>query len=293
MDNGRQNRRKWMGLGFFCLFSVVCVEALAETKLSDKEKKHLIHRLSTSFWTEKKLNDVFSHEKIGKIQEIYSLNIRSPMALEDEKYRLLTNGDGLHRGREFQQKWSTTLTKAEKIYEVDRGMITSLLLVASELGRYTGNHRLLSVFVTIYLTTRHEIMDPKAKSEKSNRYSLFKKNRWALEELKSLLKLHQHQNLDMINLKGDYSGRFGICQLFPSIHLKWAVSSHRGKVPDLFRAEDAIYTIANVIRQLGYRSFASQNRKNKALSQLNTNPTFIRSVNAIAKLLTSTHLMGH
>ena len=71
--------------------------------------------------------------------------------------------------------------------------------------------------------------------------------------MKALLEISQRYKVDLFSLKGSYAGAFGMAQFLPSSYLKWAVSRDGNSMPDLFAAQDAIYSVANYLKAHGYK----------------------------------------
>jgi len=75
---------------------------------------------------------------------------------------------------------------------------------------------------------------------------------WATEELRAFRRLNMAQGKRVLGWKGSFAGAFGFSQFLPSSYEKWGRSSRKNQAPDLFRANDAILSVANYLHKNGW-----------------------------------------
>ena len=75
------------------------------------------------------------------------------------------------------------------------------------------------------------------------------------DELEQYLLLAREQGFDLLSVQSSYAGALGIPQFMPSSYRRYAVDfNHNGKIDIMNEPEDAIGSVANYLKQYGWRS---------------------------------------
>lgn len=182
--------------------------------------------------------------------------------------------------KDFIEKYKTTLEAAEKKYNVSKETIAALLWVETKHGQHLGKHTALGVYSSLLLADHPEIIkenkiNAEKKSGKKSKINNLKvvkqskvKSKWALDQIRALDKIRQTTNQDISLIKSSYAGAFGVSQFIPYSYLRWAKSFNEAHAPDLNNMEDGIVSVANYLKQQGYKEGKIKSQK-KALFHYN------------------------
>ena len=169
----------------------------------------------------------------------------------------------LKRVEKFLRKFRTVFREAEKKFRVPKEVVASLLWVETKYGRDIGTFHVGSTYLSLMQADYPTILDQtldlaKSRTEDFTREIEEKvierskaKAEWAAEELIALQEMHRKGYKDAAKLEGSFSGAMGMAQFLPSSYLTWAKG--RRKQPNLFRADDSIYSVANYLSVNGWQ----------------------------------------
>ena len=85
--------------------------------------------------------------------------------------------------------------------------------------------------------------------------------------------------------KGSYAGAFGIPQFLPTSYLKWGIDSDNSGSVNLYWYPDAIYSVANYLREHGWKPGLSQEKQEKVIWEYNHSKTYVDTVLKAARKL--------
>ena len=105
---------------------------------------------------------------------------------------------------------------------------------------------------------------------------------WAREELHALISMNQKKSIDVCGLKGSYAGAFGIPQFLPTSYLKWAHSGKDKQQPNLFYMPHAIMSVANFLKEHGWRKDMTEEEKRTVIWNYNRSSAYVDTVLTIA-----------
>lgn len=138
-------------------------------------------------------------------------------------------------GMKFWLKYAAPLQRAEKIYGVPQEIIIAIIGVETLYGRQAGNFRTLDALTTLSF-------------DYPRRVDFFR------GELEQYLLLAREQSFDLLSVRASYAGALGIPQFMPSSYRRNAVDFNGdGKIDLMNGAEDAIGSVANYLRQYGWK----------------------------------------
>lgn len=139
------------------------------------------------------------------------------------------------KGKEFLEKYSDTLKRAEAQYGVPAEIITAIIGVETYYGKHTGK---FTVFDS--LTTLAFDYPPRSKFFKS--------------ELKQFLLLSKEENISIEDMTGSYAGAMGMPQFISSSYRRYAVDFDGDGKRDLWHSlPDVIGSVANYFSQHGWK----------------------------------------
>lgn len=182
---------------------------------------------------------------------------------------------------------------AENDLAVDPAVVASLLWIESRHGQNTGRFHVPSVYVHLLQADNPKLQahlvkkgrDYKAKLNKKDIAEIKKRTKkkadWALTELKALQKIHDRDAKVLKDLRGSFSGAFGMAQFIPSSYVKYARSPVRGKTPNLSVAQDAIYSVSYYLKQFGWKP-RNKKAQLKALFKYNNSEDYAKAILKLA-----------
>ncbi|MGE3756302.1 MAG: lytic murein transglycosylase [Pseudobdellovibrionaceae bacterium] len=198
--------------------------------------------------------------------------------------------EAVDRVTSFMAENKKILNHAEKQFGVDSFVIASLLFIESRYGKNTGTFDVCSVFAHLAQLDRPEILD--YLYSQTSKFSLevisaedkkrivemkTRKEKWALEELSALNRMYKRDKKLTMQLRGSFSGAFGIAQFIPSSFMVYARSKNN-KVADLSKVDDAVTSVANYLKKSGWRK-----NKTKALLKYNNSLDYANAILKLAK----------
>ncbi|MES2855021.1 MAG: lytic murein transglycosylase, partial [Bdellovibrionota bacterium] len=206
--------------------------------------------------------------------------------------------------KEFLARYKDAFDQAEKLHMVPREVISSLLFIESRHGKNTGNFHVPSAYlhllqaarkpVQTYLQTQThrytESVTPEQRKEILKR--TVTKSKWALAELKALQKVHRWKWKLGTDLRGSFSGAFGMPQFIPSSYVRWARSIDHPAQPNLSKAEDAIVSVAHYLKDHGWKTEDAESRIT-ALMKYNNSRDYADAILALAKKIETRSTVSH
>lgn len=139
----------------------------------------------------------------------------------------------VNRGTQFMCDHKDALRKAKTTYGVPPEVILGIIGVETRYGVNTGHYRVLDALATIAFNAPRRV-------------------EYFQNELAAYLLMCYKNGWDPTTLYGSIDGGIGISQFMPSSYLDYAVS-YTDDAPDLMLPNDAILSIANYIKQHGWK----------------------------------------
>jgi membrane-bound lytic murein transglycosylase B len=146
------------------------------------------------------------------------------------------NPQRIEGGVQYWRKHASALKRAERKYGVPQEIILGIIGVETMYGRNAGRYLALDALTTLAFVY-------------PRRAEFFR------DELEHYLVLAREQGFDLLGIQASYAGALGIPQFMPSSYLRYAVDFNgNGKIDIMNEPEDAIGSVANYLKQFGWRS---------------------------------------
>ena len=141
----------------------------------------------------------------------------------------------IEAGVQFHQRHQQALERASKIYGVPEEIIVAIIGVETVYGRNIGTYRVIEALSTLAFD-----YPPRAVYFRA--------------ELEQYLLHTRQESINVLGLKGSYSGAIGIPQFMPGSYRRYAVDFDGDGKRDLSAsAVDAVGSVANFLREHGWQ----------------------------------------
>lgn len=196
--------------------------------------------------------------------------------------------------KRYLSKHQGALERADKRYGVEPEVITAIILVESNLGTLIGRHLVISTLSSLAAAADKANQDiawstyvkPKVPDSRGE-FSTWvdRKSAWAYRELKAYLKYVSKESLDPFSIYGSFAGALGIAQFIPSSVLRYAQDGNRDGQINLSHHEDSIESIANYLKQHGWRHGLSRKRAFRIVLKYNNSKYYANCILKVADRL--------
>jgi membrane-bound lytic murein transglycosylase B len=199
----------------------------------------------------------------------------------------------IQQAREYMRRHAEVLTRAEKRYGVDPRVITAIMLVETRLGSFLGSRPIINTLSTMAALTdapaREHLWEQIPTERRFARTDYDRKadqkSTWAYRELKAFLTYADLYDIDAPAVVGSYAGAVGIPQFMPSNILAYGSDGDGDGRIDLFNDADAIYSIANYLKNYGWKPGLNRKQAYKVIFQYNRSKHYVNTILKIADLL--------
>jgi len=206
-------------------------------------------------------------------------------------YRGFLNPSFLAFGATFLRQHAREFDEIEKLLRVPREVIVAILIVESQIGRFTGREMIL-----YRLSRIASVADPanmqrnylrlKATDKTVTLPDLQKRAQYLegvfLPEIPSLIEIGKRNKINILNVRGSIAGAFGMPQFLPSAFLRFGVDGdHNGHV-SLFDDVDAMWSTAKYLAHFGFKGDLTTQQKRDILWHYNKSDAYIDTVLRIA-----------
>ena len=210
-------------------------------------------------------------------------------------YGQFTNKWSIRKAKQYIQKNEADLTRIEKAYDVDKKVITAILLVETGLGASVGTRSALNTLSTMAALTdpvvRNQLWDFIPDSKKISRKKFEKKatarSKWAYEELKAFLKYTAREGLDPASIPGSFAGAVGVAQFMPTNILAYGKDGNNDERVDMLNHADSMASIANFLKSHGWRPGQSRKKAEKIIYNYNHSSYYVNTILNISSRLKS------
>ncbi|NVM57883.1 MAG: lytic murein transglycosylase [Desulfobacterales bacterium] len=195
---------------------------------------------------------------------------------------------------DYLSKYGKALQEAQKLYGVEAEVITAIILVESRLGTSIGKRLVLNTLSSLAALDSkvnrgmlwHTYVIHKApRSRHQFDTWAFRKSAWAYCELKAYLQYVKAQNVDPFSAHGSRAGALGIAQFMPSSAIQFAQDGNKDGQINLYQHADAIESIANYLKQHGWRPGLSRHEAFRILLCYNCSKYYAETILKVAERL--------
>jgi len=227
-----------------------------------------------------------------KLKELIQKAERLPSDNPKVVYKGYLKEDVIAQAHSYLQENAELLENINNNYCVSKESIVSILLVETFLGDIVGGKRAFNTLASMALSTDLETIRPylpqkliNPRNEGFAKTICRQKADWAYAELKALI-LYTHQNgFDPLTLLSSVYGAIGLCQFLPSNILSYGVDADNDGRIDLFTKADAFHSIANYLREHGWRCTMDKGSQREVILRYNKSSVYANTVMAVAQKL--------
>ena len=197
--------------------------------------------------------------------------------------------DQIRKAKAYMEEHQAHLAETEKIYGVDKEIITAIMLVETRLGAFVGKNPVFNVLATMAALEDPDMRElfwekiPAERRISKDEYDAkaLQKARWAYRELRAFLTYVESEGFYPYDLPGSYAGAMGIAQFMPSNILTLAVDGNKDGQINLFQHEDAISSIANYLKHHGWKPGMDRDGAYKVVFHYNRSKYYVNTILAI------------
>jgi len=272
---------------FLILSPPVSGQGIKKGSEFDKLIRQLIH----DGFEKEKIDQLFSNENVFFNPEgVSRFFIHTESSLDYDQF---TSKKSINNALKYITEHKNSLDKAQKIYGVDKTIITAILLVETRLGTYLGKRTVINTLSTMAALTdealRERIWNSIPDKKKPDRKRFIKKveerSKWGYEELKALIRYTDQEGLAPESIKGSYAGAMGISQFMPSNALRLAKDGNNDGKIDLFTHADAIFSVANYLKEHGWKPGIARQKQHEILFRYNHSNYYVDTLLKISDKL--------
>lgn len=201
--------------------------------------------------------------------------------------------ESLQKARKYIQEHLPELNAAETAFGVNKEVITAIMLVETRLGTYLGTSSVLNTLSSLAAMKdagpRETVWNSMQEDRKPTRSAFEEKanakSAWAYQELKAYLKYTGREKIDPVSVYGSYAGAMGISQFMPSSILAYGRDGNQDGRIDLFDPSDAIMSIANYLKNFGWKPGISYETAYDVVYHYNHSKVYVTTILKIADQL--------
>lgn len=199
----------------------------------------------------------------------------------------------IRKAKKYIKRHKANLARVEKAYSVDKEIITAIILVETGLGTLLGNQLVINTFSTTASLSDPEVRNflwKKLSSAEGADRKKFdewadRKSKWGYRELKAFLQYAEKNNINPVTIKGSYAGAMGIPQFIPSSVMLHARDGDKDGKVDLFSHADAAASVANFLKNYGWKSDIDNKKASEILYKYNHSKVYVETLLKIYKKL--------
>ncbi|MCF6247531.1 MAG: lytic murein transglycosylase [Desulfobacula sp.] len=277
-------------IAILVLFISVTVSAREKPEKGD-ELKTVIARLVKDGFDKQKIDALFAKKEIffttKGVSIFFSYFESAP------NYHQFLEKKSIDKAIKYAAENKGTLEQAEKIYVIDKTVITAILLVETRLGTYLGKYTTINMLASIAALEDEALKEriwndiPKKAKPKRQKFNskVEKRKKWGYNELKAFIKYTDRENIAPETVKGSFAGAIGICQFMPSNALKIARDGNSDGKVDLFSHQDAIFSIANYLKHHGWKPNLSRQQQYDVIYTYNHSNYYVDTIQKVSDKL--------
>lgn len=195
----------------------------------------------------------------------------------------------------FYREHSGHFVSIEDRYGVPGEVLTALMLVETKLGTQVGQYNGITILSNMAIAKDFELIRSHIKSDGVSDSMMDwlvrrteQKANWGYGELKSLLTYAKKNGHDPRGIPSSMYGAIGLCQFIPSSAIHYGVDGSGDGVVDLFEMVDALYSMANFVKQNGWKPGMDREAQLKVVYRYNHSESYALTIMAVADKLKKT-----
>ncbi len=264
----------------------------------------LVDRLASDGFDEAAIQSLFSRPEVRfdprtmstKLEELLKRTLKKTPGFPTYNPRAASKSflkkGVITRARSYLGENTELLENISNEYCVPKEIVVSILLVETRLGDFTGGRSAFNSLASMALCTDLETIRPhlpkrliSSRNEEFARTVCRQKSDWAYGELRALILYADWSGLDPLSLPGSIYGAIGLCQFMPSNIFSYGVDAdHNGRI-DLFTKADAFFSIANYLREHGWKCRMDKSSQFRVILDYNRSSIYANTVLAVAEKL--------
>ncbi|MCX8513934.1 MAG: lytic murein transglycosylase [Burkholderiales bacterium] len=223
----------------FALFCMNIANAIQPAFSSDQEQQFINvyakqYNIPVDFIKKTLKHSVFQYSTYKMQEDIMNAPVNYKGKSWEQYKKQFINTANIKRGVNFMCNNLDTLNQAEEDFGVPASVVVGVIGVETSFGSFTGKYRVLDTLTTLAFNSPRKI------------------DYWQ-NELAKYLKLCYMYNINPEKLIGSIDGGYGLGQFMPSAYIDYAVTTQKGRYPDLLNQDDAIMSVANYLKQHGWK----------------------------------------
>ena len=264
----------------------------------------LIDRLVADGFDEWAVRALFSRPEVrfepgamsSKLEELIKKACKKPAGLPSYNPKVVYKGfmkeKVITRARSYLRENTDLLDSICNEYCVPKEILVSILLVETHFWDFVGGKWAFNSLASLALCTNLETIRPhlpkkliNPKNEAFARIICRQKADWAYAELKALILYAYWSGFDPLSLLGSIYGAIGLCQFMPSNVLSYGVDADNDGRIDLFTKADALSSIANYLREHGWKCAMDKASQLWVILNYNKSSIYANTILAVAEKL--------
>tara|TARA_Y100001935_G_scaffold38400_1_gene30795 strand:+ start:174 stop:1175 length:1002 start_codon:yes stop_codon:yes gene_type:complete len=223
-------------ISFFIFFLLICTSSSIANINKDFQKWKIDFKkiaLENNI-SEKTFDMVMSNTKF--LSDVIKYDRYQPEFYEDTKTYILkrTSSKKVALGKKFYENNSKLINSVERKFDIERELLLALMGIETNFGTYVGKMDILSSLATLSFDKR--------------------RSEFFTNELLTLLKLIENNQINYKTLYGSWAGAFGFFQFMPSTMKNYAIDHDGNGYIDLKNNNDAYASASNYLNKIGWKS---------------------------------------
>ncbi|MCI5065776.1 lytic murein transglycosylase [bacterium] len=216
--------------------------------------EHLAQYLVDRGIAPEKIRSLFHDSRMPPFSFVpYAVRPREPKRI----YQQFLHPKRIVRAKQYLKTHQPYFKQAEHRHSIPEELIVAILLVETDLGRYTGNSPILPRLARLANAGSPENWTKNyrrlAEDEPgTTKEEVFERGQYLLElfgpEVEAALRIAEQRGYHPFAIKGSHAGAFGYAQFLPTSFERFAQDGNGDGVISLFQHPDAILSIGNFLR---------------------------------------------
>jgi len=224
----------------------------------------------------KMLSKYLSDPRAEFLPEVLKINATHVEKWEHYSHHLTE--EGFEMCDNYWSKYRKEINASAKTYNFPPEIIVGILKVETNFGKYVGTRSVFNVFWSLSLGDNSQVKkDNLSELKKMNNdeiEKLHRRARWARLQLADLLYMAKSGGENPVGIMGSWAGAFGLCQFIPASYRAYGKDGDQDNVIDLDNIADASASIANYLKQNGWRGEMPRAKQKKSIMRYLAAQTF-------------------